>query len=188
MRRGFVRTGLMILALAPAAAFAQSAVPEVERLIEGLDPARAATRGIRVPATPGAATPGVATPDLTTTTAPPGAAAVSLTVTFASGSAELGPDALGVLDNLGKAIASTRLASYRFRVEGHTDTVGDAALNQALSERRAAVVRDVLLRRHGMDPARIEAVGLGETTLLVPTRDEVAEPRNRRVQVVNLGG
>ncbi|NKE46940.1 OmpA family protein [Roseomonas frigidaquae] len=206
MRRSLVRPGLAgmglgLLLLLPQPARAQAAVPEVERLIEGLDPASPVTRGIRVPAAPtatdapapgipapGVPAPGVPAPELTTTTAPPGAAAISLTVTFASGSAELGPEAMGVLDNLGKALGSTRLAGYRFRVEGHTDSVGTAAMNQALSERRATAVRDFLLRRHGVDPARIEASGLGETQLLVPTGDEAAEPRNRRVQVVNLGG
>ncbi|MGK7862577.1 OmpA family protein [Falsiroseomonas sp. E2-1-a4] len=183
-----LRIGLgLALLLAPAAAWAQ--VPEVERLIEGLDPASPVTRGIRVPAPPGAGVPpGIPAPDLTTTTAPPGAAAISLTVTFASGSAELGPDATRVLDNLGQALGSPRLAGYRFRVEGHTDTAGPASMNQALSDRRAAAVRDLLIKRHSVDPARIEAVGLGETQLLVPTQDETAEPRNRRVQVVNLGG
>ncbi len=182
------RLGLgLALLLAPAATWAQ--VPEVDRLIEGLDPQSPVTRGIRVPAQPGAgAPPGIPAPDLTTTTAPPGAAAVSLTVAFASGSAALGPEATRVLDNLGRALGSARLAGYRFRVEGHTDTVGSAAMNQALSERRAAAVRAFLVTRHGVDPARIEAVGLGQTQLLVPTQDETAEPRNRRVQVVNLGG
>lgn len=175
MRKTLAGLGLALL-LAPAGAWAQA--PEVERLIEGLDPASPVTRGIRVPAAP----------DLTTTTAPPGTAAISLTVTFASGSAGLGPEAVRVLDNLGRALGSARLAGYRFRVEGHTDTVGPAAMNQTLSERRAGAVRDFLIKRHGVDPARIEAVGLGETQLLVATQDETAEPRNRRVQVVNLGG
>lgn len=211
MRRNLVRPDLIwlgaaLLLLTPMAARAQGAVPEVDRLIEGLDPASGVTRGIRVPSTPsgvtapappvanGAAPSGAkspaqtAAPVLTTTTAPPGTAAISLTVRFASGSATLSPAATDVLDNLGKALGSARLARYRFRVEGHTDTVGTEAMNQMLSERRAAAVRDFLVRKHGVDPARIEAAGLGETQLLVPTHDETAEPRNRRVQVVNLGG
>ena len=179
MTRSLLIAGAAALALfaGTPAGFAQSD-PAALQLIERLRPQPGGqTRGIRVPA-----------PDLTKTTAPPGTAAISLTVTFASGSAGLGPEAGRVLDNLGRALGSARLASYRFRVEGHTDTVGPAAMNQVLSERRAAAVRDFLIRRHGVDPARIEAVGLGETQLLVATQDETAEPRNRRVQVVNLGG
>jgi outer membrane protein OmpA-like peptidoglycan-associated protein len=122
------------------------------------------------------------------TTAPAGVPAVSITVTFATGSATLTPAAEAALAPLGRALSSPELAPYRFRIEGHTDTVGDAAMNQALSERRAAAVRDYLIHRFRVDPARLEAVGLGETQLLVPTGDGVPEARNRRVQVLNIGG
>lgn len=121
------------------------------------------------------------------TMAPAGVPAVSITVTFATGSASLTPAAEAALAPLGRALSSPDLAPYRFRIEGHTDTVGDTAMNQALSERRAAAVRDYLIRRFNVDPARLEAVGLGESQLLVPTGDGVPEVRNRRVQVLNLG-
>ncbi|NKC34096.1 OmpA family protein [Falsiroseomonas selenitidurans] len=191
----------VLLPIAPQPGWAQSAVPGVQSLIEGLDPATSGRRGIRVPGAPAPA-PGPATanpvvpapppvavaPDIAATTAPPGAAAVSLTVTFASGSASLSPRATEVLDNLGRALVSDRLSGYRFRVEGHTDTVGPSAMNQELSERRAAAVRDFLVQRHGVASQRLQALGLGEQQLLVATPDETSEPRNRRVQVVNLGG
>ncbi|WP_372619255.1 OmpA family protein [Falsiroseomonas sp.] len=122
------------------------------------------------------------------TTAPVGVAAASITVTFPSGSAELTPEAMAALRPLGEALASSDLAAFRFRIEGHTDSVGPRDANQSLSERRAAAVRDHLVQRYAVDPRRIETVGRGEGDLLVPTGDEVAERRNRRVQVVNLGG
>ena len=56
-----------------------------------------------------------------------------------------------------------------------------------MSERRAAAVREFLIAKFGVSPQRIEAVGLGETQLLVPTPDETPNARNRRVQVVNIG-
>lgn len=115
------------------------------------------------------------------------APSVSITVTFASGSASLTPEAERALAPLGRALSSPDLAAFRFRIEGHTDSVGDSMSNQLLSERRAAAVRDFLIRRYGVDARRIEAVGLGETQLLVPTPDEVSNARNRRVQVVNIG-
>ncbi|MBR0645935.1 OmpA family protein [Plastoroseomonas hellenica] len=122
------------------------------------------------------------------TTAVDGQAAANITVTFPSGSATLTPEAERQLAPLGRALASTELSAYRFRIEGHTDTVGSAELNQALSERRAAAVRDFLVRRFGVNPTRLEAVGLGQTQLLVSTPDNTPMPRNRRVQVVNIGG
>jgi outer membrane protein OmpA-like peptidoglycan-associated protein len=124
----------------------------------------------------------------TATTAPAGVPAVSITVTFPSGSATLTPQAEATLAPLGRALASAELSPFRFRIEGHTDSVGDATYNMRLSERRAASVRGYLMMKHGVTAARLEAVGLGETRLLVPTPDNVDEPRNRRVQIINLDG
>jgi len=193
--------GMALVASMPA--FAQrgpAATPDLQQLIDQLQPS---TRGIRVPseAPPPMAQPGSTTPQAAParpsadampasapgTTAPPGLPAASLTVLFAMGSATLTPAAERTLDVLGRALTSAQLAPYRFRIEGHTDTVGSAELNQALSERRAAAVRDYLASRFGVDPSRLEAVGLGQNQLLVHTPDETPEPRNRRVQVVNLG-
>ncbi len=121
------------------------------------------------------------------TTAPEGVAAVSLTVNFPLGSATLTPEAERALAPLGRALASRDLASYRFRIEGHTDTVGDTLLNRTLSERRAISVRNHLEARYGVSPNRLEAIGFGDKQLLVDTAPQVNEPRNRRVQVLNIG-
>jgi outer membrane protein OmpA-like peptidoglycan-associated protein len=115
------------------------------------------------------------------------APSVSITITFATGSAALTPEAERALSPLGRALTAPELAPYRFRVEGHTDSVGDAALNQSLSERRAAAVRDHLINVYRVDPSRIVAVGFGSSQLLVHTPPQTAEVRNRRVQVVNIG-
>lgn len=115
------------------------------------------------------------------------APSVSITITFGSGSWVLTPDAERALAPLGRALSSQDLAGFRFRIEGHTDTVGDTASNQLLSERRAAAVRDYLIAKFGVAANRLVAVGLGETQPLVPTPDETSNARNRRVQVVNIG-
>ncbi|MBR0674458.1 OmpA family protein, partial [Neoroseomonas soli] len=115
------------------------------------------------------------------------APSASITVMFATGSAMLTPEAERALAPLGRALASQELAGYRFRIEGHTDTVGDAGVNQALSERRAAAVREYLVNKFRVSPQRLEAIGLGETQLLVPTPPQTPNARNRRVQVVNIG-
>ncbi len=146
------------------------------------------TRGLRIPDRTGGAV--ISTPDapgvVSANTAPPGVGAVSLMVVFATGSATLTPEAEALVASLARALRMDPLAAARFRIEGHTDTVGSAAMNQALSERRAEAVRDALVTRHGIAPARIETAGFGETRLLVPTPDGRGEPRNRRVQVVTL--
>jgi outer membrane protein OmpA-like peptidoglycan-associated protein len=119
--------------------------------------------------------------------APPAAPSVNLTVQFANGSAELTPAAVRTLSELGRALSSRTLSAFRFRIEGHTDTVGTPEANKALSDRRAKAVADFLATRFAIDTARLEPVGMGEDGLLVETPPNTPEPRNRRVQVVNLG-
>ncbi len=67
-------------------------------------------------------------------------------------------------------------------VIGHTDRVGTLESNDALSLQRAATVRDLLVQA-GIPAANIEVAGRGEREPLVPTADEVPEPRNRRVEI-----
>ena len=118
---------------------------------------------------------------------PVSAPSVNLTVQFANNSAELTPAATKTLTELGRALSSESLASYRFRIEGHTDTVGAPDANKALSDRRAQAVVAFLAEKFKIDPSRLQPVGMGEDGLLVQTPQNVAEPRNRRVQVINLG-
>ncbi len=67
-------------------------------------------------------------------------------------------------------------------VIGYTDTRGGSAANDELSLRRAEAVKKVLVKI-GIDGTRIKVVGRGEREVLIPTGDEVAEPRNRRAQI-----
>jgi OOP family OmpA-OmpF porin len=71
----------------------------------------------------------------------------------------------------------------RLVVTGHADTSGPTAYNQRLSERRAAAVRDALVRQ-GLAPSTISTVGRGETDPRVKTGDGVREPQNRRAEIV----
>jgi outer membrane protein OmpA-like peptidoglycan-associated protein len=71
---------------------------------------------------------------------------------------------------------------YDIEVIGFTDTLGDLIYNQALSLRRAAAVRDTLVR-DGLDRQAISIAGRGKHDLLVPTADQTPEPRNRRVEI-----
>lgn len=67
-------------------------------------------------------------------------------------------------------------------VVGHTDRVGSLTYNDGLSLRRAGRVR-VQLEKIGIPNEQIQVAGRGEREPLVPTDDEVAEPRNRRVEI-----
>lgn len=68
-------------------------------------------------------------------------------------------------------------------VTGHTDRQGSLEANDRLSLERAQAIRALLVER-GFRPELIEAVGRGEREPLVPTEDEVAEPRNRRAELL----
>jgi len=112
-------------------------------------------------------------------------AAVAINITFAFNSDKLSPQGQQVLDNLGRALNSDRLKANRFMLEGHTDSKGSDAYNQALSERRAKSARDYLVGKHNVEAARIEMVGKGESEPLDPSNTE--RDINRRVQILNLG-
>ena len=197
-----------LVAAAAVPALAQSN-PSTNQIIQSLKPSgnllQGGTRGIRLaapsssgsgaqsapaaapPATHSAAAGGSTAPASRPTQAEATAPSVSLNVDFPTNSATLTPDAKGTLDRLGRALTSKDLASYRFRIEGHTDTVGSAAYNQALSQRRADAVAAYLEQTFSIPSSRLEAVGMGEQGLLVVTPPQTAELRNRRVAVINLG-
>jgi outer membrane protein OmpA-like peptidoglycan-associated protein len=78
--------------------------------------------------------------------------------------------------------AVTRLAVPEVVVIGHTDTLGDRKANKALGLKRAMSVKGVLVDA-GIAPALIEVASHGEADLLVKTRNNTAEPRNRRVEI-----
>lgn len=67
-------------------------------------------------------------------------------------------------------------------VIGHTDRVGSPEANDQLSLQRAEWVRAYLVSQ-GIAAERIRAAGRGEREPLVPTADQVAQPRNRRVEI-----
>jgi outer membrane protein OmpA-like peptidoglycan-associated protein len=67
-------------------------------------------------------------------------------------------------------------------IVGHTDTMGDKQSNLALGLKRAMRVRDILLGA-GLAPGMMDVTSHGEADLIVRTRDNTPEPRNRRVEI-----
>ncbi len=66
-------------------------------------------------------------------------------------------------------------------IEAHTDSMGPEAYNQGLSQRRADAVIEVLTSRYGIDAARLEAQGLGESQPIANNETEAGRAANRRV-------
>jgi OOP family OmpA-OmpF porin len=126
-------------------------------------------------------------PPTPTAAAAPSAPSIDLSIDFAASSSQLTPQAIASLDQLGKALSSAALSGFDFKIVGHTDTVGTAQSNKALSLRRAEAVKSYLASRYAIAPSRLQASGVGEEDLLVPTPAGTPEPRNRRVQIINIG-
>ena len=99
---------------------------------------------------------------------------------FQSGGSELTAQSQALLPHiLERALARSALD---MSVIGHTDTQGKAEANEALALKRAGAIAEQL-RQLGLQNAVLTVESHGERNLLVPTADEVAEPRNRRVEI-----
>lgn len=110
---------------------------------------------------------------------------IDLQVLFEYDSDKLTNEGILTLRRLGAALKDPKLATYRFKVAGHTDAKGSAEYNQKLSERRAASVRRFLVSEYKLEDKRIESAGYGKSQLADPARPE--DGINRRVQIINLG-
>lgn len=88
-------------------------------------------------------------------------------------------------DEIAKAAAVLREnGAVRATVEGHTDSTGDDAYNQWLSERRANAVRDMLINEHGIPAEQLVAIGRGESMPKAGNDTEEGRAANRRVELV----
>ena len=69
------------------------------------------------------------------------------------------------------------------RIEGHTDSIASDAYNRELSERRAAAVRDWLVK-HGLGGSRLRTMGHGESQPVAENTTPEGRQKNRRVEIV----
>jgi len=99
---------------------------------------------------------------------------------FDDNRSEVSWEASGALNAIATVLAQYDRTSVQ--IASYTDTSGSADSNQHISEMRASIIADVLAR-DGVAPGRIDAKGFGETHLLVPTGDNVNQPRNRRIEI-----
>ena len=104
---------------------------------------------------------------------------LALPVQFSFDSADIQTSARQQLDALAQGIRMLPDVQSVV-IEGHTDAKGTDDYNEQLSQRRASAVKRYLVAMHGIEPARLRAVGMGKYVPL-PGRDPVA-PENRRVQ------
>jgi OmpA-OmpF porin, OOP family len=100
-------------------------------------------------------------------------------INFDTGKATIAADSTALLDSL--EVVAGRCAAFHIEVGGHTDAVGSAASNKALSQARAGAVMTYLTEK-GVAASQVTAVGYGEEKLINKGDTEAARAENRRIE------
>ncbi|OLP52683.1 cell envelope biogenesis protein OmpA [Rhizobium rhizosphaerae] len=101
-------------------------------------------------------------------------------VTFATDQDQVNPGFYATLNSV--AIVLNKFNKTLIDVDGHTDSVGNPAYNQGLSERRAASVANYLASQ-GVDQRRMSAIGYGQERPIASNATEAGRAQNRRVEI-----
>ena len=102
------------------------------------------------------------------------------TIDFASGSSTVMPAMYPDLNKLADFLIDH--PDVRLKIAGHTDSDGDQALNQKLSQERAMAIMEYLVAFANVDPDQVEAIGYGSSRPLVEEKTEADKTLNRRVE------
>lgn len=102
-------------------------------------------------------------------------------IRFESGKADIVADSTGLLDRLIET--ALRCPNTSIEIAGHTDSDGEEAANQALSEKRAQSVTDYLVKA-GLQASRFSAVGYGATQPIAGNDTDQGKAQNRRIDFV----
>lgn len=109
--------------------------------------------------------------------------AVTHGITFDTGKATIKPESMGTIHQIEAAL--NKDTTLKIEIDGHTDSDGDAAGNQRLSEARAEAVKQVLVS-DGVDAARLQTHGFGATKPITANDTLEGKANNRRVEFVRL--
>ncbi|MGH7540620.1 MAG: OmpA family protein [Gemmatimonadota bacterium] len=105
-------------------------------------------------------------------------------ILFATNSDHIRPESTPTLAEIGTMLAEH--PELRLRIEGHTDSDGEEAYNQDLSDRRATSVKRFLIETYGVEEARLETAGFGESQPVAGNDTPEGKQQNRRVELVRL--
>ena len=111
---------------------------------------------------------------------------VNLAVRFDYDSFVLRPDAIRLLDELGKALNRPSLAGRPMFVNGHADADGTEPYNLSLSLKRAQAVKRFLVNNHVIAAGSLRVMGYGEGLPLLPNTTDRNKQTNRRVEIVTV--
>ena len=102
------------------------------------------------------------------------------TILFTTGKSDLKDESTPVLVDIISIL--NEYPKAKFTIEGHTDSIGSVAANQKLSESRAQAVLDFLIKG-GISPARLTAIGYGESKPIATNMYKDGRQKNRRVEI-----
>jgi OmpA-OmpF porin, OOP family len=94
------------------------------------------------------------------------------------------PESYGTLKQIADILKEN--PALRIRIVGYTDSDGTDAANLDLSKRRAAAVKNSLVKDFGIDAGRLESEGMGESNPVAPNDSPVNKALNRRVEFIKL--
>jgi OmpA-OmpF porin, OOP family len=103
-------------------------------------------------------------------------------ITFDTASDRIKPESAPVIQMIAKGLEAN--PALKLLIEGHTDSIGNAAANMDLSKRRAEAVKSVLAGQFKVDAARLTTAGLGATKPAGPNETPHGRAQNRRVEFV----
>jgi OmpA-OmpF porin, OOP family len=106
-------------------------------------------------------------------------------IQFDADAAVVRPESYRVLGRIADTLTHPSLLGYKFLIVGHTVSTGRRDVNLTLSQRRADVIREVLINTFKVNPKRLLSLGLGEEQLLDSARP--AAPANQRVHLMTVG-
>jgi outer membrane protein OmpA-like peptidoglycan-associated protein len=100
---------------------------------------------------------------------------------FFTGSSKLRPESMGSLLDISRVLKDI---SSPVKIVGHTDSDGDEAANQKLSQERAEAVKTILVKQYGIDASRLTPEGRGETQPIADNGNPEGKAQNRRVEFI----
>ncbi|RYZ27015.1 MAG: OmpA family protein [Chitinophagaceae bacterium] len=105
-------------------------------------------------------------------------------ILFGVASDKIRPESAGVLKGLATVLKEN--PGVAIKIVGHTDSDGDDAKNLDLSKRRAAAVKQALVKDFGVEESRMQTDGFGETKPLNANTTKEGKAQNRRVEFIKL--
>jgi len=110
---------------------------------------------------------------------------VTADVQFDEDAAVVRPESYRMLGRIADALYHPSLLGSRFLIVGHTVSTGKRDYNLTLSQRRADVIRDIMISTFKISPKRLQAIGLGEEQMLDSLHP--GAPVNAQVQLMTVG-